>query len=346
MELSRNPVNQEIERTIKEKDTNDFSLFNNGITILSDETSINENVGKKNKGQLHLKNPQIVNGGQTAFTLCRIYEDCLENGDSTDVFNSKEVLLKIITFSDIDQTNEGMLLKLIEEVSKATNQQTAVNESDRRSNDKIQVELQKVIYDTYGYFYERKRGEFHDGFKNGYIDRTKIINRDILLRAYYALSGSPAQARRASEKDLFKKQLFDVILNDIDNSNKMFFAFLCFKRLNEIEKPFNKQPNNRYGILNYGYALRYGKMAVITASYLHLNEDILPSNIEQLVEVSINETLLKWTSFEEFAKNQQYNRDYFRRTTDDNGEIVFETNFDGYYKGKTLNNDIKKVFYR
>jgi hypothetical protein len=47
---------------------------------------------------------------------------------------------------------------LHKEISRATNQQTAVDDADRRSNDKIQIELQK-----YGLFYERKRGEFFDG---------------------------------------------------------------------------------------------------------------------------------------------------------------------------------------
>lgn len=68
-------VNTAIKETIIEKDTNEFALFNNGITMLSDETYINERIGQKNKAQLIVKNPQIINGGQTSYTLSRIYEE-------------------------------------------------------------------------------------------------------------------------------------------------------------------------------------------------------------------------------------------------------------------------------
>ncbi|MGO5052346.1 AIPR family protein [Lachnospiraceae bacterium LCP25S3_G4] len=36
-------------------------------------------------------------------------------------------------------------MSLIEDISKATNQQTAVNYSDRRSNDKIKIKLQTLL---------------------------------------------------------------------------------------------------------------------------------------------------------------------------------------------------------
>jgi hypothetical protein len=73
-------VNAAIRHTVVDKKTNEFSLFNNGLTMLSDETYINERIGQKNKAKLTLKNPQIINGGQTAYTLSRILE---ENSNET-----------------------------------------------------------------------------------------------------------------------------------------------------------------------------------------------------------------------------------------------------------------------
>jgi hypothetical protein len=55
--------------TILNSDTIEFALFKNGITMLSDDTNINEKIGQKNKALLRIRNPQIINGGQTSFTL-------------------------------------------------------------------------------------------------------------------------------------------------------------------------------------------------------------------------------------------------------------------------------------
>jgi len=92
--LKNNQVNPQIADTVKNKSTNEFALFNNGITILSDYTEINSQVAKKDRAQLIIMNPQIINGGQTAFTLSSLYEECIQNNDFT-MFDEKEVLVKI-----------------------------------------------------------------------------------------------------------------------------------------------------------------------------------------------------------------------------------------------------------
>jgi hypothetical protein len=59
----------------------------------------------------------------------------MANGD-TDRFDNKEVLVRIITLDSNENTNSKY--DLIEQISTATNQQTAVTDADRASNDKIQ----------------------------------------------------------------------------------------------------------------------------------------------------------------------------------------------------------------
>ena len=125
-------VNKAIRETILNTNTNEFALFNNGITMLSDETYINEKIGQKNKAQLTVKNPQIINGGETSYTLARIYEEHLLN-NVDKIFENKEVLLKIITLLENSGVtpNHSQKLELIEEISTATNQQTPVINADR-----------------------------------------------------------------------------------------------------------------------------------------------------------------------------------------------------------------------
>jgi AIPR protein len=105
---------------------------------------LQEKVGRKERGQLYVKNPQIINGGQTAYTLSYIYEDAINAGEDVEkVFDGKEVMLKVITFADT--TSREQVNNLIEEVSKSTNRQTPVEEADRRSNDSMQIQLQKTF---------------------------------------------------------------------------------------------------------------------------------------------------------------------------------------------------------
>jgi hypothetical protein len=274
LSLYTNPVNREIARTIRNVNTNEFSLYNNGITLLSDETQLNERVGRKDRGQLYIKNPQIINGGQTAYTLSSIYEEAIERGERPeDIFDGKEVMLKVITFSDRD--DEAPVLDLIEEISKSTNRQTPVNEADRRSNDTIQVELQKKLYRDFGYFYERKNGEFFDGLKNTYIDASRVIDRVDFLRTCYAMKGLPSLARSGANT-LFKSDRFEKILDSAEKAPRMLFAYLCLIKMERLKKEFNKSQNNKYGIINFGNALRWGQPSVIYVSCAQLRDEITP----------------------------------------------------------------------
>lgn len=89
LELSNNVVNKDIEASIRNMGSNEFALFNNGITIIADGTSISSDTAKQGTAQVVLRNPQLVNGGQTAYTLARIYEACSSAKDLA-VFRGKE----------------------------------------------------------------------------------------------------------------------------------------------------------------------------------------------------------------------------------------------------------------
>ena len=346
LDLTNNPVNLQIEKTIREKETNEFALFNNGITILSDETYLTEQTGMKNIAQLKLTNPQIINGGQTAYTLSKIYEDELVSGEPEKYFAEKEVLLKVITLtSGAKPENEAETLQLIESVSKATNQQTAVTDADRRSNDKVQVEIQKKVFDEFGYFYERKRGEFWNGRKDGYVDQRRIINRELFLRICVACNGMPAQARRNSERVLVNVDKFYGTLSYIDRVREYYFGYVCYDVLNEIQKKFEKIPHNRYGVINYGSALRYGKLAVVSVARKRFGNEIKTEAFKQEAEEAVNECLNKWLAFEKHISTLEHNADYFVENLDPETEqITYEVNYDNYYKGRTLNKDLQTYF--
>ena len=342
LEIKSNDVNKDIYETICNKSSNEFALFNNGITALSDETSFNEQIGKKDKAQIVITNPQIINGGQSAFTLSRIYEEVVENKRDPSVFKNKEVLLKIITFEKSDNIDETKKLELIEAISKATNSQSTVLDADRKSNDKIQILIQKEIFNKFGMYYERKKGEFADGVKEKYVDRNQIIDRDLFLRLVMTCDGFSSQARSQSSRIIFKDENFDKYLNDETRVIEYFYAYKFHQALATLEKTLSADKKDPFGTAAYGQSLRYGKFAVTYACILTYwkGEESINNIDEHVIGV-----LKNWNQFENYAVEQVMNYDYFSTTKDLETGVIFRNyNFDGYYKGRTLNQNIKDFF--
>jgi len=181
-------VNSAIRASIESRATNEFALFNNGITVLSDETFLNRKFGFKDSAQLVLTNPQIINGGQTAYTLSVIYRERLAE-QNFEAFEGKEVLLKIITFLAPKSAGDTKKIELIEAISRATNQQTVVSNADRRANEEPFQALQRRLFEATGMLLERKRGEFEDGIREGYLQRDEVIDRTLFFRAALATTG-------------------------------------------------------------------------------------------------------------------------------------------------------------
>ncbi|ETA83327.1 AIPR family protein [Eikenella corrodens] len=339
LELQTNNVNKEIYNTITQRKTNEFSLYNNGITMLSDATDINEKIGQIGKAQIWITNPQIINGGQTAFTLSRIYEDVLNNKLNKDIFENKEVLLKIITFND-NILEKNQKIQLIESISKATNQQSQVSEADRRSNDAVQIKIQHYFFENFGIYYERKKGEYSDGLKEKYISRKQIVNREVLLRLAMACKGLASQARRSSDKKIFEESHFSKILEESEDCiYKYYYAYLCFQYLNQLEKEYTKDS----GESSYGFGLRYGKYAIVTAitSIKYKNKESLESFEQDTLDIVEN-----WKNFERHVASLDTNYSYFYEVWGDKSDETsspssFIYNFDGYYKGRTINSDLK-----
>lgn len=339
--LKNNQVNPQIANTVKNKSTNEFALFNNGITILSDDTQINSQVAKKDRAQLIIMNPQIINGGQTAFTLSSLYEECIFN-DNYSIFNEKEVLVKIITFIADDQNNENAedikqkKLKLIENLSHATNEQSVVSEMDRRSNEALLVNYQQNIYRDFGLFLNRKQGEFYEGINKNYIEKKQIIDLSNFMRIAVSISGDAKKARQSSDIVLFRENNFKQYFKNEKDYKKYVYGYYCYQYLLEIEK----QEEN-YGMDKYGNALRYGKYAVINIVSRKFSEDLDITEYERSVKEATDQTLGKWIIFENQVIKKQANKDYFYEYQEENN-IKTIYNFDGYYKGKTINKDLKE----
>lgn len=286
MEHHGQRVNKAIRESIVKRNSNEFALFNNGITMLSDETNLNERIGQKERAQLTVLNPQIINGGQTAYTLSQIYK---ETEDKEKIFGNKEVLLKIITFDAHSGMSDMQKFELIESISRATNSQTTVTNADRRSNEAELQKIQMKCFELLGIVFERKRGEFSDGISEGYINAGTVIDRNLFLRAALI---TKQQLKKAGEKKLAATCDYDAILK-VDDSVFVDYrwAVLLLSRLHagdgEKATPIKKE------------------MTVKTFVALLVLKQMARSSVtDQVIEATAVDVASRWNRFREFCRKR------------------------------------------
>jgi len=327
LELQTNPVNKEIRNSVVSTSLNEFALFNNGITMISDECNINPNIGKKGWAEMELTNPHIVNGGQTAYVLSRIYEDIEKGRLSPSTFNSKEVLLRVIELGPDKPSNRGRA-NLIDAISKASNAQSKVDEADRRSNEPLQIDLQARFFEQHGLFYERKRGEFADGINQRYVRRELLVRRDLLMRVALSVEGKVSLAKSGIRK-FFTETGFKSSPLKVSETTRYVYGYEVLRLLTQLKRVrANKGPS---GLRKYGTVLRYGQYALISVAVNQCEPlNVAPDKAVELL-------LPQWKRFERWVERRSWNSDYF---------VGPGGGFISYYKGATVNNDIAKYRFK
>lgn len=307
-------VNSKIHNSISNTDSNEFSLLNNGITIICSDFQYTERNARQGVATLQVANPQIVNGGQTAVTLANIL-----TSEDDSIFDNKEVLVKFISLNKEQSPDQ---IALIDKISEATNNQTPVALSDRKSNDSILIDLQNYLFENHGLLLERKKGEFFDAIAKGIVGKDDILLKDLALRLSFVAIGKVAEARNFSKEKLFKEYPIRTAMFD------SLFALVQIYKLTEAQVQRSSDPDIKYRVSEYGYGLRYGKYSI---SYVvHKMSELDDRPIDEL----LNEVKQRWPGFEATAQNNMNNSDYF-----DDG-----FNYDNYYKGKTINSDLNEYF--
>lgn len=256
--LQSKSINRQILETARsDKEKKSFWYFNNGITIVCDE--ILETSSRK---VVNLKNAQVINGAQTTYAL---YDAFLEGRLTSDV----EILVKVI-----ESTNKDFVGK----VTLYTNSQNPIRLRDLCSEDDIQRLVQKILLDTYGYFYERKRGEFELRFPTlehkkkrfgNYL--LKLISNENAAQAFLALYlDKPAQAKSEKGRVFLKvaSGFYDEIFNTKDTllPEKILMAWKLLKYIEWHKKEYIKNyksaekmsRRNRTEIYRYDFLL-YGE---------------------------------------------------------------------------------------
>ena len=227
-------INSQILQTASDKNRSEnFWYFNNGITIVCDE--ITESVSGK---LINLKNAQIINGAQTTCAL----NEAFQQGILED---NVEVLVKAIESSNKD---------FIQSVTLYTNYQNPIRLRDLCANDEIQIKIKKILYDSYGYYYDRKRGEFESEFPTletrkkafGLEYKEKVVNNENAGQAFLAMYlYKPAQAKNEKGRIFLKEtagyynDIFDE--NDDVITEKLLLSWKLLKYIETHKKAYNKE---------------------------------------------------------------------------------------------------------
>lgn len=231
--LRSRSINKKIYETAVGVAGKSFWYFNNGITIICDE--INESANGK---VINLKNAQIINGAQTTYALYEAYQ-------KGEIKDDVEVLIKAI---------ESRERNFIESVTLYTNSQNAIRLRDLSSNEAIQIRIQKILLESYKYFYERKRGEFDSLYpspelKKGLLGddyKTKVISNENATQSFLAMfPNKPAQAKSEKGRIFMKDEggFYDEIFKDKDDvlAEKILMSWKLLKYIEVCKKEYSQR---------------------------------------------------------------------------------------------------------
>ncbi len=192
--LGKNIFNNRIAETLRSEPSN-FWYYNNGITVLCDEG----NLDKEHKG-IRMRNPQVINGCQTAMSIKKFPGDL-----------SGDVLVRVIQGTDYEFINAITLYQ---------NSSNPVKNRDFKSNDPVQVRLKHELRRR-GWFYYIKRGESYreESEKNRSAELTYTqgeLSNEAVAKCLVAIR-DPGLALSKGSETFFGEKYNDIFTTDISS---------------------------------------------------------------------------------------------------------------------------------
>jgi len=185
--LGKNAVNKGMIETI-ENEPSKFFYYNNGITAICENFKYNED-----NNTLTCTKFQIVNGAQTLTTLAKQPEEI----DLSQV----KVLLKIVKadkYTTGDRDNS-----LASNIVKNNNSQTVIKAIDFRSNDLIQIDIDKKVKDyklKYPLDYPMSQLVLYKRKRRLNEAKYKTIAMENIAKTYYSMFINPCDIYLSSKK--------------------------------------------------------------------------------------------------------------------------------------------------
>ncbi len=264
----KSSVNKEIISTLEDGNSLQFWWLNNGITIIAEE--INESSSAK---KIFIKNPQIVNGLQTSYS---IYNYFIENPDKLEK-EKRGVFIKMIR---IDPEHEGLEL----DITKATNRQNEIRDKDLRANEEVQKNIE-LYFKSKGKYYQRK-DKYYTNRK--YPKKDIVTLFDLAKYVYTIMFKDPVYTRNKTGK-LLKDDKYSSIFKIKDPFQDYEIYYHCYmiydiiNSYNKGEITFIKDPFKKENFIHH--------IVYICVSLILGSEEYDPYEIKTIKEEYITEEL-------------------------------------------------------
>ncbi len=216
---TENEVNHRIKQTLEDKKFTEFSLLNNGITVIA-----SENKGRADRFDLH--NYQIVNGCQTSNVL---YE-CRNLAGIDEAL----IPIKIIVTQDEDLRDSIIL---------STNSQSKIEEEELLALTKFQKGLEEYYASMGdGLFYERRNNQYAN---KPYVKKKYVVDIREQIKAFvgmfldepHEVAGFFGKVYKDLKDDIFvDKHLFEGYYL----AGLIQYKFKELLNAQEIERKYNK----------------------------------------------------------------------------------------------------------
>ena len=193
--LGDRAINKEIRSTLTDCPEY-FWYYNNGVTIVCDSA---KRTTEGSRDVLAVHNPQVINGQQSTRAMA------LSGNKEADV------LVRVIAAERNSSHGQDKYHRLVNQIVKATNWQNPIKPADLRSNDDVQVWLERQLRKL-DYQYLRKRetkGEARERVGNARMHQISINE----LAAYLAACMLDPAVAREGEQELFSERVYPRIFD-------------------------------------------------------------------------------------------------------------------------------------
>ena len=268
--LGLNPVNQDILRTLRNDDHQDFWWLNNGITVIGSDAHIVGNT-------ITIENVQIVNGLQTSESIYRHFS----NHEYED---NRSILIKIIISKDPDT---------IKNIIYATNNQTNVNVPQLCANELVQLNIDDVLK-SHEIYYDRR----YNTYKNEGVSEERIITPLLLAGTFICLiHKSPFIASGLKQRFMRNKEKYNSVFSENTDVQIWYPLAVIEKKTDFFLDKIREKSTSIYAQEKFKKKYRYIVMLLaiskILGNYSFATNDVVHFNLslytQELTEEIYNE---------------------------------------------------------
>jgi hypothetical protein len=281
-------VNKGIEKTLISKGKADFWWINNGIAILTTNSSIVGNT-------LILDDVQVVNGLQTTHVIHKYLK-------TVDWKDKRKIGIKIVTTTD----NE-----IKDQIIEGANSQNPILKTSLRANDTIQRNIESYLLNQ-SWFYDRRKNYY----KNMGKPSDRIISIGYLAQAIMSMIYREPNRARRNPSTLTKEDKDYELMFRLPNYKLFLFCINNMKKIDSFIR------NSDYGE-QYKSNLRWHLATLIMVKLLG-KKDYTIEDIESILDINLENSLIKDAMLEliKLADTYLETHDVIFRTMSTNKDFV------------------------